>query len=122
MIIILATGAPVRANESMYRKFIFVMEFKILFEVWQTHFHDFLTLAVRGSLPFHKLPLNSFKTFNISQNMLIVNFFVKIAAWSKLCTIPHICHFFTLTHFQAWKFFTQKRVNLRQKLPRDKTA
>ena len=36
--------------------------------------------------------------------------------------IPHICHFFTLTHFQAWKFFTQKRINLRQKLPRDKTA
>ena len=40
----------------------------------------------------------------------------------ELICIPHICHFFTLTHFQAWKFYTQKRVNLRQKLPRDKTA
>ena len=30
--------------------------------------------------------------------------------------------FFTLTHFQAWKFYTQKRVNLRQKLSCDKTA
>ena len=36
--------------------------------------------------------------------------------------IPHICHFFTLPHFEAWKFYTQKCVILRQKLPRDKTA
>ena len=36
--------------------------------------------------------------------------------------IPHICHFFTLPHFEAWKFYTQKCVNSRQKLPRDKTA
>ena len=37
-------------------------------------------------------------------------------------TIPEICHFFPLTYFEAWKFYTQKCVNLRQKLPRDKTA
>ena len=36
--------------------------------------------------------------------------------------IPDICNFFTLTHFQAWKFYTQKCLNLRQKLLRDKTA
>ena len=36
--------------------------------------------------------------------------------------IPDICHFFTLTYFEAWKFYTQKCVNLRQKLPRDKIA
>ena len=30
--------------------------------------------------------------------------------------------FFTLPHFEAWKFYTQKCVNSRQKLPRDKTA
>ena len=30
--------------------------------------------------------------------------------------IPDICHFFILTHFQAWKFYTQKCVNSRQKL------
>ena len=30
--------------------------------------------------------------------------------------------FFTLTYFEAWKFYTQKCVNLRQKLPRDKIA
>ena len=34
--------------------------------------------------------------------------------------IPDICHFFTLTYFEAWKFYTQKCVNSRQKLPRDK--
>ena len=28
--------------------------------------------------------------------------------------IPDICHFFTLTYFEAWKFYTQKCVNLRQ--------
>ena len=27
---------------------------------------------------------------------------------------------FTLTYFEAWKFYTQKCVNLRQKLPRNK--
>ena len=36
--------------------------------------------------------------------------------------ILDICHFFTLTHIEVWKFYTQKRVNLRQKRPRDKTA
>ena len=35
--------------------------------------------------------------------------------------IPDICHFFTPTHFEAWKFYTQKCVNSRQKWPRDKT-
>ena len=30
--------------------------------------------------------------------------------------------FFTLTYFEAWKFYTQKCVNSRQKLPRNKTA
>ena len=30
--------------------------------------------------------------------------------------------FFTLTYFEAWKFYTQKCVNLRQKLPRDEIA
>ena len=30
--------------------------------------------------------------------------------------------FFTLTHFEAWKFYTQKCVNLRHKLPWDKIA
>ena len=30
--------------------------------------------------------------------------------------------FFTPTHFEAWKFYTQKCVNSRQKWPRDKTA
>ena len=29
---------------------------------------------------------------------------------------------FTLANFEAWKFYTQKCVNSRQKLPRDKTA
>ena len=29
-------------------------------------------------------------------------------------SIPDICHFFTLTHFQAWKFYTQKCVNSRK--------
>ena len=28
--------------------------------------------------------------------------------------IPDICHFFTLTYFEACKFYTQKCVNLRQ--------
>ena len=30
--------------------------------------------------------------------------------------------FFTLAYFRAWKFYTQKCVNSRQNLPRDKTA
>ena len=36
--------------------------------------------------------------------------------------IPDICHLFTPTHFEAWKFYTQKRENSRQKFTRDKTA
>ena len=40
----------------------------------------------------------------------------------ELGGISDICHFFILTQFQAWKFYTQKCVNSRQKLPRDKTA
>ena len=30
--------------------------------------------------------------------------------------------FFTPTHFEAWKFYTQKCINSRQKFTRDKTA
>ena len=28
--------------------------------------------------------------------------------------IPHICHFFTRTHFKSWKFYTRKVRKLRQ--------
>ena len=34
----------------------------------------------------------------------------------------YLSFLFTLTHFQAWKFYTQKCVNSRQKLPSHKTA
>ena len=40
----------------------------------------------------------------------------------KKATISHICHIFYTSTFEAWKFYTQKCVNLRQKMPRDKTA
>ena len=47
-----------------------------------------------------------------------------VAIWHPIhpAVIPDICHFFTLANFEAWKFYTQKCVNSRQKLPRDKTA
>ena len=38
----------------------------------------------------------------------------EIKASFALGFIPDICHFFTLTYFEAWKFYTQKCVNLRQ--------
>ena len=40
------------------------------------------------------------------------------------CPNPYLIFvtFFTLTLFEPWKVYTQKCVNLRQKLPRDKTA
>ena len=40
----------------------------------------------------------------------------------RILYIPHICHFFTLAYFKPSKFYTQKRVKFRQKLPHDKTA
>ena len=46
----------------------------------------------------------------------------SISTRIAIVPIPDICHFFTLAYFEAWKFYTQKCVNLRQKLPRDKTA
>ena len=37
-------------------------------------------------------------------------------------SILHICHFFTQADFMPSKFYPQKRVKFRQKLPCDKTA
>ena len=39
-----------------------------------------------------------------------------------LCSYLIFVIFFTLAHFEASKFYTQKYVNLQQKLPRDNTA
>ena len=36
--------------------------------------------------------------------------------------IPDICHFFTLAHFEFWKFYTRKVRKFTTNLPRDKTA
>ena len=44
----------------------------------------------------------------------------KLEGAAEGVTIPHICHFFTPTHFEAWKLYTQKCGNLRQKFTRDK--
>ena len=47
----------------------------------------------------------------------------NVACWF-LWSQPYLIFvtFFTPTHFEAWKFYTQKCVNLRQKWLRDKTA
>ena len=36
--------------------------------------------------------------------------------------IPDICHFFTRTHLESWKFYTRKVRKFTTNLPRDKTA
>ena len=36
-----------------------------------------------------------------------------INAYKLVMHIPHICHFFTLPHFEVCKFYTQKCVNSR---------
>ena len=36
--------------------------------------------------------------------------------------IPDICLFFTLTHFESWKFYTRKVRKFMTNMPRDKTA
>ena len=41
----------------------------------------------------------------------------KVLCWAYLIFVT----FFTPTHFKAWKFYTQKCINSRQKWPRDKT-
>ena len=40
---------------------------------------------------------------------------------TKTCG-THICYFLRLAHFEAWEFGTQRCINLRRKIPRDKIA
>ena len=47
---------------------------------------------------------------------------VKASSSHRSGSIPDICHFFTLTHFESWKFYTQKVRKFTTNLPRDKTT
>ena len=50
--------------------------------------------------------------------------FLTLMTRALYITIPYLIFvtFFTPTHFQAWKFYTQKCVNSRQKWPYDKSG
>ena len=83
-------------------------------EMWPSfaEFHKQLVSQYHHNITFCKMCHFNAQTYLILSNLII----------ESCDTIPHICHFFTLTQFEARKFYTQKCLNSRQKLICDKTA
>ena len=107
---------------------------KVLFqlggEVWRQHVDMERYMDITAFCFYASLFLRFLAIFApiLKNTILLLGFYAswftcsRNLSFASLLLIPDICHFFTLTYFEAWKFYTQKCVNLRQKLPRDKIA